>query len=73
MFLISAQINAYMIYISTDYVFDGTSPPYDEDSKPNPLNNYGKLKFEGEKAVQDELKSKTDWKFRKQEINPMKN
>lgn len=27
-----------MLYISSDYVFDGTKPPYTEDDKPNPLN-----------------------------------
>lgn len=47
-----------MIYVSTDYVFDGTSPPYTEESKPNPLNKYGELKLEGEIAVQSALKSK---------------
>jgi len=31
-----------LIYISTDYVFDGTSPPYDVRDKANPLNLYGK-------------------------------
>lgn len=45
------QHNSYLIYISTDYVFDGTSPPYRHDDKPNPLNTYGQLKLEGEQAV----------------------
>lgn len=40
-----------MIYISTDYVFDGRNPPYKENDAPNPLNLYGKTKLEGEKAV----------------------
>ncbi len=44
-----------MIYISTDYVFDGTNPPYYLDSKPNPLNFYGRTKLAGEKAVQKAL------------------
>lgn len=38
-------------YVSTDYVFDGTSPPYTPTSKPNPLNLYGRTKYEGEVAV----------------------
>ncbi|KAF8155823.1 hypothetical protein B0H34DRAFT_510933 [Crassisporium funariophilum] len=40
-----------LVYISTDYVFDGTSPPYTPSSKPNPLQLYGKSKREGELAV----------------------
>ncbi|KXS15654.1 NAD(P)-binding protein [Gonapodya prolifera JEL478] len=47
-------INAKLFYISTDYVFDGTSPPYEVDAKPNPLNFYGVSKYEGEKAVLNE-------------------
>lgn len=39
------------IYISTDYVFDGKNPPYDENSVPNPVGTYGKSKYEGEKVV----------------------
>lgn len=40
-----------IIYISTDYVFDGKEGPYDEDATPNPINIYGKTKLEGEKIV----------------------
>ena len=40
-----------MLYISTDYVFDGKSPPYTHESLPNPLNDYGLSKLDGEKAV----------------------
>jgi dTDP-4-dehydrorhamnose reductase len=43
------QYNARMVLISTDYVFDGRSAPYQEDDKPNPLNIYGRLKLEAEK------------------------
>ena len=39
------------LYISTDYVFDGTAPPYKTDDKPNPVNLYGQLKLEGEQSV----------------------
>ena len=45
------DIGARMIYISTDYVFDGDHPPYFPDNKPNPLNMYGETKLAGEKAV----------------------
>jgi dTDP-4-dehydrorhamnose reductase len=49
-----------LIYISTSYVFDGgvsslVYPPYKPDSKVNPLNNYGRSKWEGECAVRDVL------------------
>ena len=40
-----------MIYISTDYVFDGSHPPYFPDNKTNPLNRYGQTKLAGERAV----------------------
>ncbi|KAF9652640.1 NAD-P-binding protein [Thelephora ganbajun] len=40
-----------LIYISTDYVFDGTSPPYLPSSVTNPVNFYGKTKRDGELAV----------------------
>jgi len=43
--------DAFIVYISTDYVFDGTTPPYTPDSLPNPLNSYGKSKLAGEIAV----------------------
>ncbi|KIY70702.1 NAD dependent epimerase/dehydratase [Cylindrobasidium torrendii FP15055 ss-10] len=40
-----------LVYISTDYVFDGTSPPYAPDAPTNPLNGYGITKRDGEQAV----------------------
>ena len=40
--------DSFLIYMSTDYVFDGTSPPYTPDDKPNPLNDYGSSKRDGE-------------------------
>lgn len=39
------------IYISTDFVFDGTADRYDEMSKPHPIGYYGQTKFEGEEIV----------------------
>ena len=41
------EIGARMIYISTDYVFDGNHPPYFPDNKTNALNKYGQTKVEG--------------------------
>jgi dTDP-4-dehydrorhamnose reductase len=47
----ASRIGAWMIHISTDYVFDGTSPPYAPDAKGNPLNSYGKSKLQSEKVL----------------------
>jgi len=52
----ASKIGAWMIHISTDYVFDGTNPPYHPDSKPNPLNAYGKSKLQSEKVLPEILK-----------------
>lgn len=47
------EIDAKMIYISTDYVFDGEGDkPFEVTDKPNPINYYGQTKYEGELEVQ---------------------
>ncbi|KIK92582.1 hypothetical protein PAXRUDRAFT_829813 [Paxillus rubicundulus Ve08.2h10] len=43
--------NVTLVYISTDYVFDGTVPPYKPNSPTNPLQEYGVTKLAGEEAV----------------------
>ncbi|XP_050420870.1 methionine adenosyltransferase 2 subunit beta-like [Adelges cooleyi] len=45
------RLNVPLLYISTDYVFDGKSSPYKETDKPTPINEYGRLKLLGEKEV----------------------
>ena len=45
-------LNTFLVYVSTDYVFDGNSGMYYESSTPNPLSIYGKSKLEGEKMIQ---------------------
>lgn len=40
-----------LIHISTDYVFDGTSPPYKPGDQPHPLNVYGEGKLQSEEVV----------------------
>ncbi|XP_060065836.1 methionine adenosyltransferase 2 subunit beta-like [Ylistrum balloti] len=45
---LAGKIGAWVLYISTDYVFDGKNPPYNEDATPNPLNKYGESKLNGE-------------------------
>lgn len=47
----AAEIGSKLIYLSTDYVFDGTQPPYAVDAQTNPLNFYGQTKLAGEKAT----------------------
>lgn len=50
--LVTQRYNTHLIHISTDYVFDGKKDsPYIEFDKPNPINNYGKSKLEGENFV----------------------
>ena len=44
---------AWLLYLSTDYVFDGTSPPYQPGDTPNPLNLYGRSKLAGEDALRE--------------------
>ena len=46
-------LNCKMMYISTDYVFNGQGTrPWDPDDKREPLNVYGQTKYEGELAVE---------------------
>jgi len=45
------KVGAKLVYISTDYVFDGEKGDYNEQDKPNPINYYGLTKLEGEKQV----------------------
>lgn len=48
---------ARMVYISTDYVFDGTKDePYLESDEPNPISVYGESKLEGERHVRELLR-----------------
>lgn len=48
------QVNAKIIYISTDYVFDGENPdPYQVNEPANPQSIYGRTKYEGEKLVRE--------------------
>ncbi|OIL51524.1 dTDP-4-dehydrorhamnose reductase, partial [Oenococcus oeni] len=59
-----------LVYISTDYVFDGTSSDeYSENDPTNPKNEYGKAKLAGEKAILDAAVDayiiRTSWVFGK--------
>ncbi|OJW83699.1 MAG: hypothetical protein BGO69_05215 [Bacteroidetes bacterium 46-16] len=47
--------SAKLVYISTDYVFDGVDGPYREDAPVNPLNVYGRHKLEAEQTALKEI------------------
>jgi len=48
-----SKINSFMVYVSTDYVFNGNSGLYKENDVTNPLGFYGKSKLLGEKSIQN--------------------
>lgn len=51
------KLDIKMMYISTDYVFDGEGErPWEPDDARNPLNVYGQSKYEGELAVEELVK-----------------
>ncbi|UKJ81805.1 dTDP-4-dehydrorhamnose reductase [Priestia megaterium] len=70
-------VGAKLVYVSTDYVFDGTNDePYNEFSPTSPLGVYGKSKLAGEQFVRD-LHSKffivrTSWVYGKHGANFVK-
>lgn len=47
------KIGAKIVYISTDYVFDGKKGLYSEEDKVNPINYYGVTKLNGEEVVEN--------------------
>lgn len=60
------KINATMLYISTDYVFDGSgAEPHFEDEKTSPINYYGYTKDQGEQIIKTLLRKhfivRTSW------------
>ena len=67
-----AKNDITMVYISTDYVFDGgvnikKTEPYKPMDKTAPLNNYGLTKWEGEEALRNNLEKyyicRTSWLY----------
>ena len=65
---ICRELGARLLYISTDYVFDGTKgAAYTEEDDPHPLNAYGESKLAAERAVQQLLDNylvvRTQWLY----------
>lgn len=65
---VCGKLDIPMVYISTDYVFDGkNNVPYKPDDKTNPINNYGLTKLQGEEAVKKYCKkyyiARTSWLY----------
>jgi dTDP-4-dehydrorhamnose reductase len=47
------DLGIHLVYVCTDHLFSGNTPLVSETENPSPLNQYGKTKWEGEKAVLD--------------------
>ena len=54
-FLVEAakEVNAKLLYVSTDFIFDGSAGPYGEEDEPKPLNYYGSTKLSAETEVME--------------------
>ncbi len=62
------DIDAAMVYVSTNEVFDGEkATPYSEDDAPNPINAYGRSKLAGEERAREALERfcivRTSWLY----------
>lgn len=65
---VANSVGAVLVYVSTDYIFDGKSnSEYSESAVPSPLNEYGKAKLAGEKYVSEKSKKgyvvRTSWVY----------
>ncbi|MGI9000749.1 MAG: dTDP-4-dehydrorhamnose reductase family protein [Pseudonocardia sp.] len=49
----ATETGARLLHISTDYVFDGSAPPYTPDDPAHPVNDYGCSKLDAERQVLD--------------------
>ena len=72
--LASKAENSFVVYLSTDYVFDGRkSSPYKEYDETNPLSIYGDSKLKGELAIKEILERylivRTSWLYGKNGSN----
>ena len=46
-------LHIHLVHVSTDFIFDGSHGPLDEDEVPNPVNFYGESKLAGEQIIRD--------------------
>lgn len=56
--LLGLAFTGKIIYLSTDYIFDGWEGPYTEGAMPNPLNIYGWSKLGGEVVLRNRRNSR---------------
>ncbi len=49
-------VDAFLVHLSTDFIFDGQDGPYAEEGKANPVSYYGETKLEAEKLVIEKAK-----------------
>jgi dTDP-4-dehydrorhamnose reductase len=47
------SLNAHLVQLSTDFVFNGERGPYDERARPDPVNYYGRTKLAGENVLRE--------------------
>lgn len=52
------EMHVHLVHVSTDFIFDGTHGPLDENEVPNPVNFYGESKLAAENII---LKSTASW------------
>lgn len=49
----AAQNDAFLVHLSTDFIFDGEAGPYKEEDAPNPLSYYAESKLASEKLLEE--------------------
>lgn len=47
------KVNSFLVFLSTDFVFDGDNGPYREEDPINPVNRYGESKAAGERIINE--------------------